>query len=376
MSRFFSSLLQKINPLEKKTPSEIPQVPKPEPEYQTDTFTISPRLLLMPFPTADQAPILQSYLSKHFNKKFMIWNLSEYPHPTSTFSSQTLDFIFVGYPNPPLSVIFSIFSSIQGWLKLDQDNVALIHCQATKGRSFMIISSYLTWTQEYSSVIQAFKKLCSITQQNIILLPSQLRYMNYIQEILNSPPQTKKITIHKIILDGIPIIEQEGTAIRPYLQIFRNSELVYNSHSKDFPPVSYYKSDISIAFDMDLEIEGDVFIRCRHLGKDSKPLTIFRVMFHTAFCQDLVMRFHKSELDGACNDHRFPESFNLDVLLEKNVQSEDDSLQQLIGLNRSQNNSIVVELAGNEEDKKKEESKKEDESDDEMDDYFKHLESK
>ncbi|OMJ79974.1 hypothetical protein SteCoe_19893 [Stentor coeruleus] len=306
----------------------------------------------------------------------MIWNISEYPHPTNTFSSQTLDFIFVGYPNPPLSVIFSIFSSIQGWLKLDQDNVALIHCQATKGRSYMIMASYLTWTHEYQSVIEAFRKLCSITQQHVDLLPSQLRYMDYIQEILNSPPQTRKITIHKIILDGIPIIEQEGTAVRPYLQIFRNSELVYNSHSKDFPPVSYYQYDISIAFDMNLEIEGDVLIRCRHLGKDNKPLTIFRAMFHTAFCKDLVVRFHKSELDGAFNDDRFPDSFNLDVLLEKSVQSEDDSLQQLIVLNRNMNTSIpVVDLTGDDEEKK-EEFKKENDSDDDMDDYFKKLESK
>lgn len=305
----------------------------------------------------------------------MIWNLSEYPHPTDTFSSQTLDFIFVGYPNPPLSVIFSIFSSIQGWLKLDQDNVAIMHCQATKGRSYMIMASYLTWTNEYPSVLEAFRKLCSITQQRVELLPSQLRYMNYIQEILNSPPQTRKITIHKVILDGIPLIEKEGTAVRPYLQIFRNSELVYNSHSKDFPPVSYYISDISIAFDMNLEIEGDILIRCRHLGKDNKPLTIFRSMFNTAFCQDLVVRFHKSELDGAFNDDRFPANFNLDILLEKNVVSEDDSLQQLIVLNRIQNISVpVVDLTRDEEEKKEE--RKKDESDDEMDDYFKKLESK
>lgn len=309
----------------------------------------------MPFPSADLVTSLQSYFTRQFNNKFMIWNFSEYPHPTEALVSQTLDFIFIGHPSPPLPVIFSIFSSIQGWLKSDPENVAIMHCQTTKGRSYMMMASFLVWTHEYSSVMDAFRKLCSITQQRIDLLPSQVRYMKYIQDLVKYQIKSRKIRISKIILDGIPLIEQEGASVRPYLQIFRNSELVYTSYKKDAPLVSYYPSDISIVFELDLEIEGDILIRCRHLGKDNKPITILRAMIHTAFYNDLIIRLHKSDLDGPFNDDRFSGTFNMDLVLGSNLESEDDSLEQIIGLNHDKHNSIpFVDLIGSEEVKKDE----------------------
>ncbi|OMJ92954.1 hypothetical protein SteCoe_4172 [Stentor coeruleus] len=344
-----------MNPAEKKKKLEDTKVVKAEPgikqpDNPPETFIVTPRLCLMPFPSPNLVESLQSYFTRQFNNKFMIWNISEYPHPTESLTSQTLDFIFVGYPSPPLSVIFSIFSSIQCWLKSDPENIAIMHCQTTKGRSYMMMASFLVWTNEYNSVMDAFRKLCSITQQRIDLLPSQVRYMKYVQELTKNQIKSRKIRISKIILDGIPLIEQEGASVRPYLQIFQNSELVYTSYKKDTPLISYYPSDISIVFELDLEIEGDVIIRCRHLGNDNKPITILRAMIHTAFYNELIIRLHKSDLDGPFNDDRFSGTFNMDLVLASNSESEDDSLEQIVGFNHSKHNSIpFVDLIGSEE---------------------------
>ena len=250
-----------------------------------------------------------------------------------------------------------------------------MHCQATRGRSYMVLACYLIWSKEFPDVMLAFSKICAITQQKVELLPSQIRYMNYVKELIDQPlPKTRKIKIQKIILDGIPQIETEGTAIRPYIQIFKGSELVYTSCTKELPPVSYYATDISISFDLQLEIDGDILIRCRHLGKDHKPLTIFRAMFHTAFTKELVIRFTKNELDGAFNDDRFPPEFTVDLFLSQNQEIEESELQRTFCIcqkKKEENDEEEKKL-----DKGNKKNNERNDSDEELDDYIKKLESK
>jgi C2 domain of PTEN tumour-suppressor protein len=328
-------------------------------EIPSDTYFISPKLVLIPFPSAEIIERLENYFNTKFTNKYMIWNLSEYQHPADGFSSHTLDFIFVGYPNPPLSVIFSILNGIHGWLESDKDNISILHCQNTKGRSYMILASYLTWTHEFSNILEAFNKICMITRQTVQLLPSQTRYINYVEGIFNNIiPKSRQITIQKIILDGIPLIETEGSAVRPYIQIYKNSELVFSTYTKALPLVSYFASDFFISFDLDLTIKGDVLIRCRHLGKDSQPLTIFRIMFHTAFSSEPIIRFNREAIDGACVDDRFPQEFTVDLILSENLETDDDELLHVAHSKAKQPPESVHE------------------SDEDLDDYFKSLESK
>ena len=185
--------------------------------------------------------------------------------------------------------------------------------------------------------------------------------MDYIQSIIKGPlPKTRRITIQKIIIDGIPQIESEGSSIRPYIQIYKNSEIVFNTFTKETPLLSYFLSDISISFDINIQIQGDVLIRCRHLGRDNKPLTIFRTMFHAAFTTEFVIRFSKHDLDGADKDDRFLNEFTMDLFLSENEEAQESDLEGvgLINLKNEKN------------------SRTKEESDEELDDYFKSLENK
>ena len=387
MSRFMN-LLQKIGVVDKKTEEEEEGIPIFNSEQgmiytavPPETYFILPRVVLIPFPSPEQCGPISSYFNTQVSTKYMVWNLSEYPHPTQIFAGQSIDFIFVGYPNPPLSALFSIFNSIEKWLASDPNNFALLHCQATKGRSYMILACYLAWIQEIDTVMEGFTKICRITGVKAEMLPSQIRYMRYVQEIIyHSAPRTRKIRIQKIILDGIPEIETEGSAVRPYLQIFKGPDMIFNSISKDSPPVSYFPSDISICFDVNIEIEGDVLIRCRHLGRNNKPLTIFRMMFHTAFTKELVIRFNKADLDGPFNDDRFPEEFTADLFLADNVETEGSELQSVCMAHRGKKDNeekkVGREKRERGERKEGEEQKENGESDEELDDYFKSLENK
>ena len=76
---------------------------------------------------------------------------------------------------------------------------------------------------------------------------------------------------------------------------------------------SYYLSDLSMSFDINTEVEGDVLLRCRHLGRDNSRQTLFRVMFHTSFVTDGLLRLDKQDLDFGCEDERIPNDLMIDL---------------------------------------------------------------
>jgi C2 domain of PTEN tumour-suppressor protein len=68
-----------------------------------------------------------------------------------------------------------------------------------------------------------------------------------------------------------------------------------------------YTSDESIAFSVDCVVQGDLLLRCRHLGPNGQRVSMFRAAFHTGYVPCGVLRLSKAQLDGACGDPRFDE---------------------------------------------------------------------
>ena len=112
----------------------------------------------------------------------------------------------------------------------------------------------------------------------------------------------------------------------PYLQIFRSGQLMFtttptvNSSSdqqkvSDLPFCS--TTDGPISFAVDMMVQGDVLIRCRHVMSTSKSrVSMFRAAFHTGYVPTPILRLKKWDLDGACHDHRFADDFYVDVIFE------------------------------------------------------------
>lgn len=198
------------------------------------TTFITQKLLFLPFPSQDSIVALSAYMRSRFPNKFMIWNLSEHSYDVSFFDGQVLDNIFVGYPNPPLEAIFAILNSIKAWLETDQQNIAALHCQASRSRSLMIAACYLAWNgKEFSSPHSALQRLCSQLKlaQDTLMFPSQMRYLDYVDRVMNgAEPVLRKVKLDRVILNGIPRVEGEGQGwVRPYLQIFVDSKIIYTS---------------------------------------------------------------------------------------------------------------------------------------------------
>ena len=104
---------------------------------------ITPRVIAMGFPKneiepslvdafIEQRPLINrlvDYYDLKHRGKYMIWNLSEVQYDYTLFHDQVIDIKFPGYPAPPLHQLCSICDAIDHWLKADEDNVAVLHCQ-------------------------------------------------------------------------------------------------------------------------------------------------------------------------------------------------------------------------------------------------------
>jgi protein-tyrosine phosphatase len=72
------------------------------------------------------------------------------------------EYLFVGYPCPPMLNILMIVKSIIEWLANDKNHIALIHCQSTKGRSAIIIACLLTVLKQVNHPMEALTYFCNV----------------------------------------------------------------------------------------------------------------------------------------------------------------------------------------------------------------------
>lgn len=287
-------------------------------------------------------------LRKRHAGRFMVWDLSEVEYDYSFFDNEVLPFHFPGSPSPPLGMLLKLLLSIESWLKADSRNVAVFHCLTGKGRTSTVLASFLCWTGEagFHDPVKALEYIaaCKRCPPDSLTIPSQRRYASYFSNMLDGVrPHQPPLVLKRIIMSEAPlyskapaklisenseIVGEEGYAKQfgcaPYLQIFKAGKLLLTTtanlpsdrQDKDDLPFCL-PSDGPISFPVEVFIQGDILIRCRHLTRSGQRVSMFRAAFHTGYVATTkVLRLTKSQLDGACTDRRFGDDFFLDLIFE------------------------------------------------------------
>jgi protein-tyrosine phosphatase len=101
---------------------------------------------VFPMITAERKLAAVSHLlERRHEGRFLVYNLSEVEYDTSILDDQVLTFSFPGSPSPPLGLLLKLLISMENWMKADKRNVAVVHCLTGKGRSSMVLASFLCW---------------------------------------------------------------------------------------------------------------------------------------------------------------------------------------------------------------------------------------
>ena len=84
-------------------------------------------------------------------------------------------------------MLHPLCSSIDDWLKEDEENVVAIHCKAGKGRTGLVVAAYLVHCGLAKSADEALAIFAQKRTRNEkgVTIPSQIRYVHYYESLLS-----------------------------------------------------------------------------------------------------------------------------------------------------------------------------------------------
>eukprot|EP01117_Protostelium_nocturnum_P010730 TRINITY_DN3863_c0_g1_i3.p1 TRINITY_DN3863_c0_g1~~TRINITY_DN3863_c0_g1_i3.p1 ORF type:complete len:661 (-),score=191.90 TRINITY_DN3863_c0_g1_i3:47-1927(-) len=370
--------------------------------FNLDLTYITERVIAMGYPGEgihstyrNSVDDVANFFGQFHPGKYKIFNVSEVPYSPSTL--HTLGgpdrSIFLGWPDhhsPSLQRLVEVVLLMDQWLIQDPNHVAVVHCQAGRGRTGLVIAAYLLYIGLFyhaEDALNYFASARSSTGEGVTS-PAQKRYCHYFTAILPtlrqcvcSPGQPIRSVpvrgngkmnnqlryidfppeghypvklLQSVVLKPIPGFSQ----FLPSIEILNTKYWPYTHVHSVAPTRVYTNGDKQVDFLINRYIEGDVLIRIYHqsttLGISTSNL-ICRYAFNTlfinscrlennSFVMDAKYADFDAEKSGPLKDPHFPSTFKMEIHysdagpsdLEQTIQKEEQS--------HPQNNSLYPSL--------------------------------
>ena len=369
------SMGQILSDLPSQAATVLQNLPLPKPlnvdnQNDLDIIYITENILTMSFPYNKNNPgiakggndinLISQYLKERHSGHFMIWNISEESYDYIYFDENVLEHRFPGHPAPPLGLLFQICTAVESWLDADTRNIAVIHCLTGKARTASMVASILTWIGEFNTYQESLHYIAGrrgIPDAMDLLVPSQKRYLEYFGNVLEGVrPSSEPILLRRVIMNSIPHMSRykESYGCCPYIQLFKFGRLfataaasgnAVNDAKQQMLLHWVEESEGAISFNVNMAIQGDILIRCRHAEPTGKRISMFRAAFHTSFISGGVLRLNKSQLDGCYEDSRFDDDFFVDLIFAPIESNKKPTVAMSVEVTKPPNENEPVAIA-------------------------------
>ncbi|KRT79129.1 hypothetical protein AMK59_6412, partial [Oryctes borbonicus] len=182
--------------------------------------------------------------------------------------------------------------------------------RGSKDKLGVVVAAYMHYSSICGSAEQALDRFSmkKYLDDNVgpLQMPSNKRYVDYFAGLLshNIKINTDPLYLTHVTVLGAPKFQAGGC--RAFLKLYEGHNPVYTSGVYNVSSgVSQFTVNVAGERRRGLQLRGDILIKCYHRS-DSGRETIFACQFHTCAVADYTLSFTRQELDGACNDPRFP----------------------------------------------------------------------
>mmetsp|Transcript_6560 Transcript_6560/g.15079 ORF Transcript_6560/g.15079 Transcript_6560/m.15079 type:complete len:521 (-) Transcript_6560:300-1862(-) len=155
--------------------------------FDLDLAYVTSRLIAMGFPGRGYGACFRNpqsevkrFLNEAHGKKFRIYNLcAEKYFRDNGFPEESVSFPSADHCPPDFANMFEFCKDVEAWLQADEENVAVVHCKAGKGRSGTMICALLLYAEAVTSARDALRWFGRIRGGNRIgvTIPSQIRWI-------------------------------------------------------------------------------------------------------------------------------------------------------------------------------------------------------
>ena len=196
--------------------------------YNLDLTYITDRLIAMGFPAEKLESLyrnsmddVKKFLDEKHPDHYKIYNLcSERNYDAAKFHGRVAHYPFADHHPPKFSQIGEFCEDVTEWLQRDQQNVAVVHCKAGKGRTGVMICCFLLHSKVYATAKEVLEYYGKQRTQNEkgVTIPSQIRYINYYDVSLRNRLKynSVKMYLKTVVLDYVPSLG--STSETYYLQ--------------------------------------------------------------------------------------------------------------------------------------------------------------
>ena len=332
-------------------------VSKKKKRFQEDGFDldltyVTPRLIAMGFPSTgiegmyrNPMPEVQRFFEQRHKGHYRIYNLCcERAYDLEGFFPSVKRFPFEDHNPCALPVLRLFCEDVDAFLAENAANVVAIHCKAGKGRTGLMVATYMLHSRVKgcTSAEEALRLYAEARTHNAkgVTIPSQRRYVHYYEHewrFGRRPPRILKLT--HVRLCTVPHFDKGtfsvGGGCDPYFRVALQTPIegdesgllytprtiydykkVVNKSIKKFTPNMRF-ADLDCS-SHNLNVHGDVkltFYDGEELSKDCK---MFHLWFNTGYVtgEDGVLSFEKAVVDKANKDKhckRFDPMFKVQI---------------------------------------------------------------
>jgi len=204
------------------------------------TYIIPDRVIAMGYPSENVESIYRNALDdvrrlleeKH-KDHYKIYNLcSERSYDIQKFHSRVSVYPFDDHNPPEFGQMRPFCEDVSKWLDEHEENVAVVHCKAGKGRTGLMICAYLLHRRLYKTaneVLEYYGSKRTLDTKGVTI-PSQRRYVDYYAAMISEGLQYNPVKMYltSIVIDPLPQLglgQHEGyiqfevrqTSVRPFV---------------------------------------------------------------------------------------------------------------------------------------------------------------